>query len=140
MSITVDNKGVNNDGQRLIYDLYYFDSDQYYAPTPAAAFKIILIKWAKVLQESNRNGATRLFLPFDLDDEWTKCLRADLNDDRVILRYVKIEVNGYEVDVDHLENFMTSTHGIEEEGSELFGDYDNEEFISALINAQVIKE
>jgi hypothetical protein len=33
MKIVVDDKGFDIDGHRLIYDLYYFDSEQYDAPT-----------------------------------------------------------------------------------------------------------
>lgn len=139
MKIIIDNKGFEIEGQRLTYDLYYFDREQYQAPTPAATFKKIMIKWANVLREWNVKTAT-LFLPFALDDEWTECLKAVRHSDRVVLRYVRVAVNGWSIDVDHLEDFMTSEHVVEKEAGEVFGEYDKDDFISALINAQIIND
>ncbi len=137
MKIVVDDKGFDIDGHRLIYDLYHFESEQYDAVTLAATFKKILITWANVLRESNiENG--ELFLPYALDDEWTECLKAVQQDDRIVLRYTRVAENGWAINVSHLEEFMTSTHVVDKEANEVFGDYDKDEFIAALIDAQII--
>ena len=137
MKIEVDNKGFSIDGHRVIYDLYYFDSEQYVAPTRAAAFKKILVKWAKVLRES-KAGSDPLFLPFAPDDQWTECLRAVQHDNRIVLRYVRVSENGWAIDVNRLEDFMTAEHAVEKEDPEELGNYDKDEFLAALIDAQVI--
>ena len=137
MKIVVDDKGFDIDGHRLIYDLYYFESEQYDAPTLAATFKKILNKWANVLRESTIETGD-LFLPYALDDEWTECLKAVQHDNRIILRCTRVAENGWAINVSHLEEFMTSTHVVDKEANEVFGDYDKDEFIAALINAQII--
>lgn len=137
MVITVDNRGFAIDGRRLIFDLYYFDSEQYEAPTLAATFKMILTKWAEVLRTRNA-GEGPLFLPFAPQDQWTECLMAVQRGDRVIIRDVRVAVSGYQIDVDNLEDFMSSAHVVKKEHPEEFGDYEKNEFISALIDAQVV--
>lgn len=137
MKIEVDNKGFSIDGHRVIYDLYYFDSEQYDAPTLADTFKKILVMWANVLRESTAESGP-LFLPFALDDEWTECLRAVQHDNRIVLRYVRVSENGWAIDVDRLEDFMTAEHVVEKEDPEELGNYDKDEFLAALIDAQVI--
>ena len=81
-----------------------------------------------------------LFLPFALDDEWTECLKAVQRDDKVVLRYVRVAVSGYQINVAHLEDFMTSTHAVDKEASDVFGAYDKDDFIRALIDAQIITD
>jgi hypothetical protein len=139
MKIVVDNKGFNIDGQRLIYDLYYFDSEQYHAPTLAATFKKILVKWANVLRVSNADIGP-LFLLFAPDDQGTECLKAVQHENRVVLRHVWVAVSGYQIDFEQIEDFMTSTHIVKKEDPEELGNYDKDDFISALINAQVVDE
>jgi hypothetical protein len=139
MKIVVENKGFDIDGQRLIYNLYYFDGDEYDAPTLGATFKKILIKWSNMLQDLNTDHGP-LFLPFAPDDEWIECLKAIQHGDRIVLRYVEVAENGWAIDTGRLEEFMTSPHVLDNEASDVFGDYDKEEFISALIDAHVSDE
>ncbi len=136
MRITIDNKGFEIEGKRLVYDLYYFESDQYDGPTLAHSFAKVLVRWAEVLQRES--VASSVLLPFALDDQWTECLKAVQIGRRIILKHVVAAVSGYQIDVDDLEDFMTSPQGLKSESSEIFGDYDKEEFIAALLNPKLI--
>jgi len=50
MKIQIDNKGFTIGDKKLIYNLYYFDSEEYNAPSLGATFKKMLVKWADVLE------------------------------------------------------------------------------------------
>lgn len=136
LKITIDNKGFEIEGKRLVYDLYYFESDQYDGPTLAHSFAKVLVRWAEVLQRES--VASGVLLPFALDDQWTECLKAVQIGRRIILKYVVVAVSGYDIDVDRIEDFMTSPQDLKSESSEIFGDYDKEEFIAALLNPKLI--
>ncbi|MBX3265699.1 MAG: hypothetical protein KF831_03245 [Acidobacteria bacterium] len=136
LKITIDNKGFEIEGKRLVYDLYYFESDQYDGPTLAHSFAKVLVRWAEVLQRES--VASGVLLPFALDDHYTECLKAVQIGRRIILKYVVAAVAGFQIDVEDIEDFMTSPQDLESESSEIFGDYDKEEFIAALLNPKLI--
>lgn len=139
MNILVDNKGFFIEAQRLTYNLYYFGSDQFDAPTQGGVFKNLLIKWAKVVFAHNVTDDP-LFFPYAPDDQWTECIKTIQHDNRLTLTNVKVDVSGYQIDMDNIEEFMTSSPRIFWESDELLGKVDKNEFISALLNSQVIDD
>lgn len=139
IDITVDNKGFCLDGRRLLYNLYYFDSEMYEAPTPAETFRKILVRWGILFREQNLCDGT-IYLPYAPDDQWTDCLEVDTSGECVSVKTVRVDVSGYQIDIEKIENFVTSTPVIVGYISPAFGVYDKEDFISALINAQVVFE
>jgi len=140
MKIQVDNKAIILDGARLIYDLYFFPGDGYDdVSLPAKAKDVFLLPWARAIQKSSDKGGP-LFLPYAPDDEWIECLKAILKDDKIVLNLVQVGENGYAVDFGDFETFITSPHEIDEESPEVFGEFNKDEFVQALVEAEVIDE
>jgi hypothetical protein len=112
MDIQIDEKSMRLGEHRLEYDAYYFDPDEYAELSSGEVLREILRQWAAALA-GLKDGQT-IFLPFSLDDEWVECLKVTRHGDR-----------------------LTSTQQIRKETPEAFGEWDKEEFISALLNAKV---
>lgn len=137
MRIRVDNKSFTFADHRFIFDLYYFDDDEWEAPTSADTFKKMLLKWADSLEGINESK-TPLFLPFSPEDESIECLRATYwGNDKLTFSWVKLAENGYDVDLIDIQAFSTQAYTLYRESPE-FGECYKHEVISALINAEVI--
>ena len=137
MKIEIDSVSIILNEQRLIYDLYYFVGGEFEGLTETAIVKKILAKWAGVLID-HRAKDHPLFLPYNLEDESVECLRAIQDADKIILRLVRVNENGWAVDVNDLGGFMISPHEILEESPDAFAEYNKDEFIAGLVNARVI--
>jgi hypothetical protein len=136
--IVIDNKGFTFDECRFIYDLYYVKGEEYDAPTLAGVFKNVLVKWANALQNT-RDQSDPLYLPFAPDDQWVDCLMATPSGDRLELKAVKVAQSGYSMNFSDLESFITSPQQVIE-SHKTIGEFDKDQFISTLINADVVDE
>ena len=141
MKIQIDNKNKLIFGdQTLPYDLYFLNSIQskkYEAATLGGVLKNMILVWAKVLKSLSENHRP-LFLPFSYDDDWVDCLEATRHEDKLSVRRVRVLEPGWAFDFGHLEEFISSPHEIEEGSPEIFGEYDRNEIIDALLNAEVV--
>lgn len=141
MKIQIDNKNKLIFGDRTLpYDLYFLNSIQsrkYEAATLGGIMKNIILVWVKVLESKSENYGS-LFLPFAYDDDWVECLEATQHDDKLAFRRVRVLEPGWAFDFGHMEEFISSPHEIEEGSPEVFGEYDKNEIIHALLNAEII--
>lgn len=136
MKISVDNRGFTFGDHRFIFDLYYFEDDEWRAPTLADTFKKMLLKWADALKEIGE-AKTPLFLPFAPGDESIECLRATYwENDKLTFSWVELAENGYAVDLVDVKTFSTRAYTLDRESPE-FGECYKYEVISALTNAEV---
>jgi hypothetical protein len=135
MEIQIDEKCMKIGEYSFRYDAYHFDADEYADLSSGEVLIKILAQWAKALSDI-RDGDT-IFLPFSLDDEWVECFKVTQLGDRLNSKYVWVNENGYALDVSNLSDFMATTHEIWKESPEVFGEWDKEEFRSALLNAKV---
>ena len=119
------------------YTTYYFEDDQWDAPTLAATFKKMLLKWADALQKISREN-NPLFLPFAPDDQEIECLRVTYwSRNKITFSWVELGEDGWAVDLTDIERFSTEPHEVRKESPE-FGECDKDEFVAALINAEVL--
>lgn len=124
----------------MIYDLYHLDSpryEKYRAPTLGGVMKNIILVWVQAL-DSQSDSDRPLFLPFAFDDEWVDCLKATQLHDNFVFRRVRVREYGWAVDFSDLESFISSPHEIESESPEILGEYERNEIMAALLNAEVI--
>jgi hypothetical protein len=63
--------------------------------------------------------SSRMYLPFDPDDEWTDCLKVALVGDKIAFNFVRVAEGGWGVFDYDLEGFITSPHKIVDEGPNL---------------------
>ena len=138
MRIVIDNKGFTFDGNRFTYDLYYVEGEEYDAPTLGGVFKNVLSKWASALGTIGENRGP-MYLPFAPDDQWVDCLLATPKGNRLVMNVARIAESGYSMDFSDLESFIRSPHQIDQ-SQDSFGEFDKGEFISALLNAEVIDQ
>ena len=75
-------------------------------------------------------------MPYSLDDESCRALRARVFEGKVVLTDVLVDENGYALDLTDLSDFMHSKPNLIEAG-EVFGIYPVEEFVRGLVNADV---
>ena len=137
MKIQVDDKGFTFGDHRFFFDLYYFDNDEWQAPTSADTFNMMLLKWAGVLEGFN-DPTSPVFLPFAPYDESIECLRATYwENDKLTFSWVEIGAAGWDVDLTDIQAFSTKAYTLYRESPE-FGECYKNEVISALISAEII--
>ena len=139
MHVIIDNKGFTFGGKRFTFDLYFLkDDSKVLAPTSGQTFKNIIIEWAEVLRTITQENSP-FFLPYGPDDEWTDCLSASLRKDKIVFNDVRVGREGWAIDFNDLEEFITSTQEIYETRLE-FPAFAKDDVISALMNADVNEE
>lgn len=137
MNIRVDNKGFTFCDHRFIYNLYYFEGDEWDAPSNAETFKRMLLKWAAMLQKHDSVDGP-LFLPFAPDDEEIESLKVTFwEHDIVTFSWVELCENGWAVNFSDVESFNSDSHQVARQSPE-FGEVYKDELITALINAEVV--
>jgi len=139
MEIRIDNKGFSFGDNRFIYSLYYFDSEKYDAPTYGGMFKKVLIECANALQNATREDAP-LFIPYAPDDQETECLKLSPLGERLVIERVTVKDRGFNLNIDYLHEFITSPHEILAESGQMLGEFDWQEVIYALTNAEVMND
>jgi len=126
--------------QILPYSLYFMDLDPQSSSSNAGTFKkCILREWASAVKECSSDFGA-LFLPFLPDDQWTECFKATYEGDNVVLRLVRTHTAGYQIDFGDLRGFITSNHALLDESPEIIGAYVKAEFISALLEAEIVDD
>ncbi len=139
------------EGHILPYDCYFIDSPSYNSVgSTAETFKLVLSRWASALSRKRKDGQSFIF-PFAPDDEWTEALKGTIDGNSIILTRVILNVPGYGIDFESLEDFIISPKALFSDDStlsELIDDVeeskslklivDVDEFIEKLKNARVI--
>ena len=137
MLIQIDDESVRFGAHCFTYSAYYLNRDNLVGFTNAAALKTVLFQWVRVLLETLGSDCT-LYLPFNFEDEWVQALKATLTGQTVSLTAVQVEENGWACPIDNLKSFIVSPHITQKESDELFHRLRRQEFIDALIAAEVI--
>jgi hypothetical protein len=137
MEIKIDNKAFSFGRNRFTYNLYYFDSEKYGAPTLGGVFKKVLIEWAHALENISGQNVS-FFLPYAPDDQETECLKLSPLHERFVVERVTVKESGFNINIDNLEEFITAPHEIYAESAEVLGEFDRRELVSALRNAQIV--
>jgi hypothetical protein len=136
MHIEIDDRHLKFDDQCLTYSSYYFDKEEYEHLTNGEVLKKIFVQWAEALARlDNEDGM--LFLPFNLDDEWVDCFKVICRNGKLLFKNVRVDENGWALDVRDLNSFMTSSHKVLKESNQTYGEHDKEEVIKAVSEAKV---
>jgi hypothetical protein len=99
--------------------------------------KNVLSQWALALARLN-GEVQAVYLPYYLDDQVCKVLKATLEGEVVVFINLDIWENAYALDLDHLDEFMVTEPKIMKANLQEFGHYKREEVISALNHAEVV--
>lgn len=141
MNVTIDNKAIYIGSHKFIFNLYFLENDSEFlgGPTLGGTFKKIVNRWAEVLRTISSENSP-MYLPYDPDDQWTDALKASLLGERIELRRVRLAVGGWGVFDYDLRDFIISEHKIDDESDEPLGEYDKDELVEALTNAELIDD
>lgn len=140
MKTLIGNKTIQIGENILEYYSYYFDA---WVWNTEKDFRLVvkdtLTQFANLLKEL---GSTYSFLyvPYIPDDQGSWCLKATLQDNKVVLTAIEIKEDGYAMDFDDMKELMTSEQEILEEKKEAFGVYDRNELIESLLDAEIFNE
>ncbi len=138
MNVIIDNKGFIFGGQRFVFDLYFLNDDsKVLGDTSGETFKNIVREWARVLRTIVPETSP-FFLPYGPDDQWTDCFEVSLRNDKMFFIDVRVGREGWTIDFNDLEEFITSPQEIYEKRTEFSG-YAKDDVISAFMNANVIE-
>lgn len=139
MHVVIDNKGVTLEGKRFTFDLYFLNDDsRVLASTSGETFKNIVLEWAEVLRNITPENSP-FFLPYGPDDEWTDCLESSLQKDQIVFTDVRVGREGWAIDFNDLEEFITSPQEIYETRMK-FPKFGKDDVISSLINAVITED
>jgi hypothetical protein len=99
--------------------------------------KNLRAQWAKALEVLDDKDAA--FLPYNLEDEWVECLKATRNGERIKLSCVNVAANGWSLALDDVQEFMLKPQTLVEDDSDrpIFGEYNRQEIITSLRDAQI---
>ncbi|MEQ1644018.1 MAG: hypothetical protein ABL959_11285 [Pyrinomonadaceae bacterium] len=137
MGVVIDNTGFTFGGKRFVFDLYFLnDNSKVLARTSGETFKNIVCEWAEVLRTITPENSP-FFLPYGPDDEWTDCLEASLRNDKIVFNDVRVGREGWTIDFNDLEEFITSQQEVYETRAKL-PEVAKDDAISVLMNADVI--
>ena len=111
MKVLIGNKHITIGEQGLEYYPYYFRiwkfGDVHYADHRIIV-KNVLSQWAGALTDLASNGLKAVYLPYFLDDQWCKYLKAELRGENVDLIDMLVDDAGYNMDLDELSREMYS--------------------------------
>ena len=141
MKVLIENKRIWLGEQHLEYYPYYFDiwrdiSDH------RLTVNTVLTQWATALSSLKINESA-VYLPYSLDDETCKYLKAELDGDDVVLTDMLVRAEGYAMDLDNLSNEMYSEPSVIVNSADgyssprFFGRYETRGLIEALRNARI---
>lgn len=99
--------------------------------------KDVLSQWAAAIATLEDNQVA--YLPYSLEDEWVECIETKRRGENIIFRCVDVAGNGYSLVLDDLKEFMLSRQKLDNfrDHPEMFGEYNRQEIISALKNAEI---
>lgn len=145
MQVLIENERIILDGNALEYYPYYFKIWKERIDHRITV-KAVLSHWAKALA-TLRSREEVVYLPYYLDDESCKYLKAELDGEDVVLTDLLVRDAGYAMDLDDLSREMYSApevlknyvdiNGHHEIAPKFFGRYKSEEFIEALRQAEI---
>ena len=120
------------------YDDYYYGVwDHNHGKDPAVPIECrVLAQWADAIERLGSSQSTA-DLPYSLEDESVEAFRARLIGDKVALRRVVLEGNGYLLDLDNLSEFMQQNHRLLEQDPQDFGVYVRSDLIAGLRSARI---
>lgn len=138
MKTLIRNKTIEIGENILEYYPYYFqvwvwDEDKDYR----LVVKDVLKQFAELLRELGSTYSF-LYLPYIPDDQGSWCLKATMQNEKVVFNPIEIKFDGYAMDFDNMKELMTSEHEFYEEKTEAFGVYERDQLIGSLLNAEVI--
>jgi hypothetical protein len=147
MRVLIENQRLIICENGLEYYPYYFSiwrQDIDYRLT----VKSVLSQWASALYTLRGFMAEAIYLPYYLDDETCRFLKAELDGENVLLTDMLVKANGYGMDLDDLSHEMYSEPevvytGIDWDGQEhdetpkFFGRYHAEELIEGFKGAEI---
>ena len=142
MQIAIDDEKILFDSTPLDYYPYYFaiwDIEIDHRIT----VKKVLAQWASALETLIAGSV--VYLPFDLNDQVSKALKAELNGQDIVLTIIDVAYDGWALDLDDLSDFMCagSNATFIERSSDLeapkhFGTYGAKSLMRALKDAQIM--
>ena len=136
MKVLIEDEQILIGLEHLEYYPYYFcswaEEDDH-----RLVVKNVLSQWASALAKLN-GELVAVFLPYYLDDESCRVLKAVLKGEDIVFTNLVIWENAYALDLDNLEEFMVTEPHIIESSPREFGRYNRQEIISALNNAEVV--
>jgi hypothetical protein len=147
MKIQIENNRIVIGENGLEYYPYYFaiwkeDIDH------RITVKNVLLQWASALATLKDSRLDAVYLPYYLDDETCRFLKAELDGEDVMFTDMLVEADGYGMDLDDFSLEMYSEpdviyklvgwNGQEfDETPKFFGRYNAEEVIAALKSAEI---
>ena len=134
MKVVIGDEFISFGEDTLSYYPYYFGIHNHEADHRLAV-KSVLRQWASAIA-SLRDPEQEVYLPYSLDDESCRALRARMFEGNVVLTDVVVSENGYSIDLDDLSSFMHSKPDVYE-AEEVFGIYPAGEFMSGLVDAEL---
>jgi len=147
MRVQIGNERIVIGERALEYYPYYFAIwDD--AVDHRLTVKSVLSQWASALAALSRFRQGAVYLPYYLDDQTYRFLKAELNEEDVVLTDTLVSANGYAIDLDDLSREMYSepevvSEGVDWDGRQndetpkFFGRYSAEEVIEALKSAEI---
>jgi hypothetical protein len=145
MQILIENEKIFFGGAELEYYPYYFsiwkeDADH------RQTVKVVLSQWADAL-DSLRSKEDAVYLPYYLNDQTCRYLKAELDGQDFILTDVLVRDAGYDMDLDDLSRQMYSApevldsyvdvNGHHVTATKFFGRYPTEDLKQALRGAEI---
>jgi hypothetical protein len=138
MKVEIQNERVVIGEESLRFYGYYFDPTTTQGdPSGLTTMKNLRAQWAKALEVLDDKDAA--FLPYNLEDEWVECLKATRNGERIKLSCVNVAANGWSLALDDVQESMLEPQTLVEDDSDrpIFGEYNRQEIIESLRDAQI---
>lgn len=123
---------------KLKYYPYYFeiwDGDLDHR----LCLKNVLSQWALALRKLGTDYQM-LHLPYFLDDQWCLCLRATVQNGKIVLKCVKAKVGGWALNLSDLTEDLTADYEFYEEKQSIFEIYEPSELTESLSQAEIVDE
>lgn len=147
MKVLIENQRLLIGENTLAYYPYYFSIWRKNVDHRLTV-KGVISQWASALHTLKGFTAVAVYLPYYLDDETCRFLKAELDGENVLLTDMLVEANGYGMDLDDLSHEMYSEPeaiyiGVDWDGQEydetpkFFGRYNAEELIEGLKSAEI---
>lgn len=141
MEVVVEKQQLVFDGHALEYYAYYFKIWNENVDHRITVKKV-LDQWASALESLGENRV--VFLPYYLDDQMSKALKAELVGKDIRLVITRVDYDGWAFNLDDLSEFMSSSSYetpnerlYESEHPKHFGSYPSVDLVKALRRAQI---
>ncbi len=136
LEIVIEPKRIRIGRDSISYDDYYFNVWDDGKDPSVPIERRVVAQWADAIERLGPSQSTA-YLPFSLEDQSVEAFRARLIGDKVALRRVVVEANGYALDLDNLHEFMQQDHRILQQYPQDFGAYERSDLIAGLRSARI---